>query len=72
MVLPNVEIECNFMPQLNSSPIVYNKMRLAFVTMPPEVYTIIPALLNTCPASKVPSIHLCRITSKLLKKGKNS
>lgn len=47
MILPNVEIECNFMPQLNSSPIVYNKMRLAFVTMPPEVYTIIPALLNT-------------------------
>jgi len=45
IVLPNVEMEYQFSLEPTSSKIVYNKMRLAFVSMPPEISTIIPSLL---------------------------
>jgi glycosyltransferase involved in cell wall biosynthesis len=46
MVLPNVEVEHEFSLNSTISPIAYNKMRLAFATMPPEVSNIIPILLT--------------------------
>lgn len=46
LVLPNVDLEYEFSTQLIKSPILYNKIRLAFVTMPPEISNIVPALLS--------------------------
>lgn len=52
LVLPNVDLECEFLTSLAESSALYNKMRLAFVTMPPEISNIIPALLSGCEGIK--------------------